>query len=142
MQDTVPDPASAGWLPLPGDSFATLIGPLWYRPGVDGAPSRFAMLADQRHTNFLGVVHGGMLMSFADTALGVTVWETMGRQPCVTIQFGIQFLDSAQTGDFVESDVEVLRRSSTVVFVRGMLRCGARQVASVEGVWKMLRPRG
>lgn len=141
MDHPAPDPAAAGWLPLPGDGFATLIGPLWHRPGADGAPPRFAMLADARHANFHGVVHGGMLMSFADTALGITIWEVMNRQPCVTIQFGMQFLDAVQVGEFVEADVEVLRRSATVVFARGTLRRGAQQVGSVEGVWKVLRAR-
>ena len=63
MDHPSPDPAAAGWLPLSGDGFATLIGPLWHRPGADGTPPRFAMLADARHANFHGVVHGGMLMS-------------------------------------------------------------------------------
>ena len=48
MDHPSPDPAAAGWLPLSGDGFATLIGPLWHRPGADGTPPRFAMLADAR----------------------------------------------------------------------------------------------
>ena len=133
------DPASAGWLPLDNDGYASLIGPLWHRLDTDGATPRFAMLADRRHVNFQGIVHGGMLMSFADTALGVTVWELASRQPCVTVQFGMQFLEAVHVGDFIEVDVEVLRRSRSIVFVRGTLRCGTKPVGSVDGVWKMLR---
>ena len=141
MVASIPNPAAAGWLPLANDGYASLIGPLWHRPGANVEATRFAMLADRRHVNFHSIVHGGMLMSFADTALGVTVWEMADRQPCVTIQFGMQFLDAVQVGDFIEIDVEVLRRSSSVVFVRGTLRCGAKPVGAVEGVWKMLRPK-
>lgn len=139
MNDAPLDPAAAGWSPLRASGFPDHVGPLWVREG-DGLP-RFAMLADGRHTNIHGIVHGGMLMTFADTGLGITVWEAMGRQPCVTIQFAIQFLDAARPGDFVELDAEVLRRSSSVVFVRGTLRCGERRVAAADGVWKMIRPR-
>lgn len=135
------DPASAGWSLLASDSYTNLIGPLWHRRDVDGNAPRFAMLSDRQHVNFHGIVHGGMLMSFADTALGITVWEMVGQQPCVTIQFGMQFLEAVQVGDFIEIDVEVLRRSLTVVFVRGTLRCGTKPVGSVEGVWKMLRAK-
>ena len=142
MNAPIPDPAADGWLPLPGDGFSTLIGPLWRRPGTDEAPSRFALLTDQRHANFHGIVHGGLLMSFGDTALGITVWELIDRQPCVTIQFSTQFLDAVHVGEFIEIDVEVLRRSSSVVFARGVLRCGVRQVVAVEGVWKVVRGRG
>ena len=142
MNASTPDPAANGWLPLPADGFSTLIGPLWHRPGADATPPRFALLTDQRHANFHGIVHGGLLMSFADTALGITVWELIGRQPCVTIQFSTQFLDAVHIGEFIEIDVEVLRHASSVVFARGVLRCGTRQVVSVEGVWKVLRGRG
>ncbi len=139
MNDAAPDPATLGWSPLQTDGFPAHVGPLWVREGV--GPPRFAMLADERHINVHGIVHGGMLMTFADTGLGITVWEAAGRQPCVTIQFAIQFLDAVRPGDFVELDAEVLRRSPSVVFVRGTLRCGKRQVASVDGVWKMIRAK-
>lgn len=137
MNDAASDPVAAGWSPLQAGGFSSHVGPLWMRDG----PSRFAFLADKRHTNVHGIVHGGMLMTFADTGLGITVSEAMGRQPCVTIQFGMQFLDAVRPGDLVELDAEVLRRSPSVVFVRGTLRCGERRVASVEGVWKLIRAR-
>lgn len=141
MAGPLMDPAASGWAPLPGGGFPAHAGPLWHKPGGNGALPQFAMLADARHTNIHGIVHGGMLMTFADTGLGITVWEALGRKPCVTIQFNIQFLDAAHPGDFVELDAEVLRQSSSVVFVRGLLRAGTRHVAAADGVWKTIRPR-
>jgi len=146
MTDQTPfDPALHGWRPLPVGGFPAHVGPFWHRAdtGPDDAPGppRFAMLADARHLNIHGIVHGGMVMTFADTGLGITVWHAMDRRPCVTVQFGCQFLDAVHPGDFVELDAEVLRRSSTVVFMRGTLRVGARVTGAVEGVWKMVRPR-
>ena len=135
------DPALHGWSHLPGGGFPAHAGPLWYKPGQDGVPPLFAMLADARHVNVHGIIHGGMLMTFADTGMGITIWEALGRKPCVTIQFSIQFLEAARPGDFLELDVEVLRQSSTVVFVRGLLRTGERHVAAADGVWKTIRPR-
>ena len=135
------DPALHGWSHLPGGGFPAHAGPLWYKPGQDGVPPLFAMLADTRHINVHGIVHGGMLMTFADTGMGITIWEALERTPCVTIQFSIQFLDAAMPGDFLELDVEVLRQSSTVVFVRGLLRAGQRRIAAADGVWKTIRPR-
>ena len=139
------DPALQGWRPLPADGFPALVGPLWYRKddGPRGGPEgaalpRFAMLADARHRNIHGIVHGGMVMTFADTGLGITVAEAMGGD-CVTIQFACQFLDATRPGDFVELDAEILRRSSTVVFMRGTLRVGRRVTGAVDGVWKVIR---
>ena len=150
IPDAAPfDPAAHGWQPLPVGGFPAHVGPFWHRPATSSqppdepsdAPPRFAMLADARHLNIHGIVHGGMVMTFADTGLGITVWHAMGRRPCVTVQFGCQFLDAVQAGDFVELDAEILRRSSTVVFMRGTLRVGTRTTGAVEGVWKMIRPR-
>ena len=139
------DPAALGWRPLPVGGFPSHVGPLWYRSdtgsNADSGVPRYAMLTDTRHLNVHGIVHGGMVMTFADTGLGLTVWESAGRRPCVTIQFGCQFLDAVHAGDFVELDAEILRRSSTVVFVRGTMRVGTRVTGAVEGVWKMIRPR-
>src|SRR3712207_8296997 len=47
---------------------------------------RYGFVAEARHINLGGVVHGGMLMSFADDVLGMTVWEAAGRKPCTTVQ--------------------------------------------------------
>jgi len=132
-------PEALGWAPLILDrGFPVLVGPLWTRR--DGAMPRFAMLAEERHTNIHGIVHGGMMMTFADTGLGLTVWEAVGRRPCVTIQFACQFLDATHPGEFVELEAVILRQSSSVVFVRGGMRVGTRMVGEVNGVWKLLRP--
>jgi len=134
------DPGAHGWRPLPVGGFPAHVGPLWHRTDGGDLP-RFALLADARHVNVHGIVHGGMVMTFADTGLGITVWEAVGRRPCVTIQFACQFLDAVHPGEFLELDAEVLRRSSTVVFMRGTLRVGTRVTGSVDGVWKLIRGR-
>lgn len=133
------NPATQGWQPLALDrGFPALVGPFWTRRDTD-APPRYAMLAEERHTNVHGIVHGGMIMTFADTGLGLTVWDAVGRRPCVTIQFACQFLDATRPGEFVEMDTAILRQSATVVFVRAALRVGTRTVAEANGMWKLLR---
>jgi len=77
-------------------------------------------------------------MSFADDALGMTVWMAADRQPCTTVQLNTQFVAPVRAGEFVESRVEVLRRTRTLVFVRGTLAVGDRTVVHADGVWKIL----
>jgi acyl-coenzyme A thioesterase PaaI-like protein len=84
------------------------------------------------------VVHGGMLMSFADDVLGMTVWEAAGRRPCTTVQLNTHFVSPARAGEFVEGRAEVLRATRTVVFVRGTLSVAGRTVVAADGVWKIL----
>ena len=56
-----------------------MIGPFLARRAGEGW--EYGFLPEQRHLNIGGVVHGGMLMSFVDDVLGMTVWEAAGRKP-------------------------------------------------------------
>ena len=133
------DPLAAGWKPMRGmDGYPALIGPFWFRRDEDGKGFRYGFPAEDRHLNMGGVVHGGMLMSFADDVLGMTVWEAAGRKPCTTVQLSTQFIAPVKLGEFVEGRAEVLRRTRSVVFVRGMLAVGERTVLHADGVWKIL----
>ena len=131
-------PASlpAGWKIMPAEDYPALIGPFLARR--EGAGWRYGFVAEQRHLNRGGVVHGGMLMSFADDALGATVWQSVGNKPCTTVQLSTQFVSPVRLGELVEVRAEVLRATRTVVFVRGVLEVGGRAVVHADGVWKIL----
>ncbi|MBX9701869.1 MAG: PaaI family thioesterase [Acetobacteraceae bacterium] len=133
------DPRAAGWKPLPAEDYPALIGPFWAkRESPEARIWRYGFLAEKRHANLGGVVHGGMLMSFADDVLGMAVFEAAGRKFCTTVQLNTQFIAPARIGDFVEGRAEVLRATRSVVFVRGLLTAGDRTLVSAEGVWKIL----
>ncbi len=128
---------AAGWKLGPrGSAFPDLVGPFWSRRDADRW--RHAALTDARHANNNGVVHGGLLLSFADNALGMTVWHHIGRRPCATIELSMQFVDAVQPGDLVELDAEIVRATRSVVFVRGTLSVADRTVATATGIWKIL----
>ncbi|MDI3306341.1 MAG: PaaI family thioesterase [Acetobacteraceae bacterium] len=130
------DPISAGWKRMDAEGYPALIGPFFAKR--EGEGWRYGFLAEPRHRNAGGVVHGGMLMSFADDVLGITVWTAAGRKPCTTVQLNTQFIAPVRVGDFVEGRAEVLRTTRSVLFVRGMLTVGDRTVAHADGVWKIL----
>ncbi len=136
--DATAAPASlpAGWKIMPAEDYPALIGPFLARRDGDGW--RYAFVAEQRHLNKGGVVHGGMLVSFADDALGATVFEAVGRQPVTTVQLNTQFIAPVRLGELAEMRAEVLRRTRTVVFVRGVVEVGGRAVVHADGVWKIL----
>ena len=130
------DPRAAGWRLLDDGGFIDLVGPFWGRgSGLDAA---FAFRAEPKHANLLGVVQGGMLMTFADRALGMAAWHVTGNQPCATVQFDMHFVSSARMGEFVELQPEVVRKTSALVFMRGTLLCEERVIATAAGLWRVL----
>lgn len=136
---TPQEATAAGWKPRSAaNGFSELVGAFWSRR--DGDTWRYAALPDERHVNNRGVVHGGMLLTFADHALGLAIWERIGRRPSATAQLNFHFVDAAQPGEFLEMDAEIVHTSRSMVFVRGTIRAEARVVAAADGIWKILGP--
>jgi acyl-coenzyme A thioesterase PaaI-like protein len=138
MADAPFDPAAAGWQPYEDEGFIGLIGPFWMKPEGDGY--RYAFLAEPKHHNRRGVVQGGMLMTFADRAMGMTCWYANGRVPQATVQLDVHFIDAVQIGEFVEARCDVVRRTRSLIFMQGELVAGDRVVATAKGIWKSLGP--
>ena len=131
------DPVQEGWVPRDDEpGFMVLIGPLWQQG--EGESLTFGFLAEDRHLNRRGVVHGGMLMAFADQALGLTAREVTGGLPQATIQLDTHFIAPAIAGEFITVKAEVVRRTRSILFMRGTLEVGDRAVASLQGLWKVL----
>jgi uncharacterized protein (TIGR00369 family) len=130
------DPAAAGWEPYRDEGFIGLVGPFWTRQS--GEHHHYAFLADPKHHNRRGVVQGGMLMTFADRAMGMTCWYANERQPQATVQLDVHFVDAVQIGEFVEAKCKVVRRTRSVIFMSAELVVGTRVVATANGVWKTL----
>ena len=133
------DPAAEGWSQRPPTGFSGFTGPMWSRPEGDGWA--YGVLADERHANNHGIVHGGMLVTLLDNTLGLTVWNATGQRPSVTMQLNTHFLAAAHPGEFLQARGEVLRVAQSVVFVRGTLSVGDRAVAAADGIWQVLAPR-
>ncbi len=137
------DPAhlkSAGWTTIEVGGFSGQIGLLWVHGTV--ADTTVGFFAEVRHTNnHIGTVHGGALMTFADIALGYAVVQTLGASNCATAQLQTHFVAAANPGDFITCRPEVVRRSSQLVFMRGLIAVGEKTIASVDGIWKVLEAR-
>jgi acyl-coenzyme A thioesterase PaaI-like protein len=137
------DPAAAGWQPYTDEGFIGLVGPFWSRlkRADEGDSFEYAFMAEPKHHNRRGVVQGGMLMTFADRAMGMTCWYANGKQPQATVQLDMHFIDAVRIGEFVECRATVVRRTRSLVFMAGELVVGDRVVATASGVWKTLGKR-
>ncbi|MGH6873053.1 MAG: PaaI family thioesterase [Rhizomicrobium sp.] len=118
------------------DPFERYIGPVWEK---GEAPSRtFALLVDARHVNMRDIIHGGMLMTFADAALGQAVWDVTDRAPSVTLNMQSQFLKPARRGDLIAVEPQLVRKTRSLVFMRGDFQVNGETVFAVTSVWKLL----
>jgi uncharacterized protein (TIGR00369 family) len=118
------------------DPFERHVGPVWEQ-GEKGA-RRFGLRVDVRHVNMRGVIHGGMLMTFADAALGQAAWDACDHAPCVTLNMQSQFLAPAKAGDWIEVAPVLTRRTRSLIFLRGDFTIDGAPIYSVSSVWKIL----
>ena len=135
MANESDDPVAAGWEHVEDEGFMATVGPIYARGEIYG------FRAEQKHANLIGVVHGGMLMSFADRAMGIAAIKAAEGASCVTIQLEMKFLDAGRMGDWITAQPFLMKRTGSLVFLRGEVRDGERLIATADGVWKILRQK-
>lgn len=132
-----------GWKPVPAVRYSAALGPTFMKR-IDGRITVALLAQDHLANDNLGIVHGGAMMTFADMALGIGVGHALGsrvldgRATFVTAHLAVQFTAAARIGDVVTCQPEVVRKTSSMVFVRGLIEAGGRTVASADGIFKLL----
>ena len=130
------DPGAHGWKAREEVGLMALLGPIWTKREDEGRVVAF--VAEARHLNRSGIVHGGMLMAFADQALGMASTQASGGRRQVTVQLDTHFMGAVREGDFVEARCAVLRQTRSLLFMTGTLTVGDQIVSTSRGVWKLL----
>ena len=118
------------------DPFEIHLGPV-FETGQKGA-RRFFLRIDERHVNGRGVIHGAMLMTFADLALGQAAWDATDKASVVTVNMQSQFLKTARVGDVISVLPVVVRRTRSLLFLRGDFEVAENVVFIASSVWKVL----
>ncbi len=138
--DDIDDNAPPGFEPSrTRGPFTTHNGPYFHKVTDEGFWHGFRVR--KRHCNSHGILHGGMLMAFADGLCGTAVWrETQSR--AVTVRMNSDFLDMGRPGDWIEGTAKVTRAAKSVAFVEGTVTSGSRTLLTVSGVFKLFRREG
>jgi uncharacterized protein (TIGR00369 family) len=144
---TVQSAARAGGIDLssyriftPPDPFEDHIGPIYHR--IEGDPQN----ADSVHcvlptaakmTNAGGVLHGGVLLTFADYALclvaGRAADQGTNASFAMTVSLSAEFLAPGEIGVPVEARGEPLRVTGSLAFARGTVTQGGRALVAWSG---------
>ena len=133
-QDDVPE----GFIRSDRGPFSSYNGPLYNKQTDKGRIHGFRVL--KRHCNGHGILHGGMMMAFMDGVLANAVWEKVGGS-ILTLRMNSDFVAIGRPNDWVEGTARVTRVAKSVVYVRGELRVGKRQIMSANAVFKVMRRR-
>jgi uncharacterized protein (TIGR00369 family) len=134
VAQTVPE----GFEPLSNASvYSRHIGPSYARKEVDGATLIQPTLP--RMCNSGGVLHGGYMMSFADSAVTRAAGIVTGMAPS-TVSFAAEFLSAGDAHSPLVTRVEVPRHGKNLAFLRGLLEQNGKPLLSYSATI-FLRPR-
>jgi len=121
------------------DAYEDMIGPFYLKDNGDGT-HRSAFYSERRHMNNSKVLHGGLLMSFADYSLFAIAKDKL-EGPCVTIGFNSEFVGAVGEGHLIESTGEILRATRSLLFVRGTIFSAEQTLLSFSGILKRVRTK-
>ncbi|MDI7774867.1 PaaI family thioesterase [Asticcacaulis sp. EMRT-3] len=142
--ETVTEGEFAGWSrELKREGFNGLVGAYYYQ-AEDPANLKVAFKAQKQHLNGGGTVHGGCLLTLADTSLFIFSLPCLDGGSAVTVQLDSQFLSPGHEGDIIVASGEITRAGKSLIYGRGQLTCGERILMTFSGVLarKATRPGG
>jgi acyl-coenzyme A thioesterase 13 len=124
-----------GFKPLQRNSpFNTLVGPL-YTKG-EGTGRMIGLLVEVKHCNSRGFVHGGLLATLADLALGYTIaFLSDPPKSAVTASLAIDYVGSAKVGDWLEVRTDVQKGGGRLTFANCYIHCGDARIARASAVF-------
>jgi acyl-coenzyme A thioesterase PaaI-like protein len=73
-----------------------------------------------------------------DHTIGRVARAAADEAPVATIQLDLHYLAPAKPGQFIEARGVVVRRTRSVIFLRGTLSAEGKEVLSASGIWKIL----
>ena len=138
MTDLLAPPLEGYTVYDPVDPFENQSGPFFWRQREDGS-HHFVLRAEDRHCNSHRILHGGLMMTMVDLALVIAAKRARDEQ-FVTVSLNSEFIAPGRAGELIEAVGEVVRRTSSLAFVRGQVFVGNRTLLNSSAVLKLMRP--
>ncbi|MCM3128796.1 PaaI family thioesterase [Paenibacillus provencensis] len=85
-----------------------------------------AITAEKKHTNSMGIIHGGVLSSLMDQAMGMVAVQAKQLDNCVTTNLNIHYLAPMREGELIVT--------AKVIHEAGRSLTTTAEVRNAEGV--------
>lgn len=113
--------------------FNSFLGPFLLK--VEGDIARVRMTPRHEHSNLSNNLHGGALLGFIDVALFAASrgFGLIEAGAAVTLDLSVQFIGGGRIEEVLEAQVELLRETGRLLFLRGLVVQGEATIASFSG---------
>ena len=91
------------------------------------------------HTNGRGLIHGGLIAALADNAMGYSCLQVMGGiSSLVTIGLAVDFIGTAQVGQWLTVETDVIKTGSTICFAQSFIKADDAVIARANGTFRVV----
>jgi uncharacterized protein (TIGR00369 family) len=91
------------------------------------------------HTNGRGLIHGGLIAALSDNAMGYSCAHLMGAtSSLVTIGLAVDFIGTAQIGQWLAVEPDVIRTGSTICFAQSLVKADDVVIARANATFRVV----
>jgi len=95
------------------------------------------------HTNARGLIHGGLIATLADNAMGLSCAHRMGEtSSLVTIGLSVDFIGTAQVGQWLTVEPDVIKTGSTICFAQSFIKADDVVIARANATFRVVPKKG
>jgi uncharacterized protein (TIGR00369 family) len=92
------------------------------------------------HTNARGFVHGGLIAALADKAMGHSCGHKLhGAASLVTVSMSIDFISSAQIGQWLTVETDVIKAGGTLCFAQCFVKADGIVIARANATFRVVK---
>jgi acyl-coenzyme A thioesterase 13 len=126
-------PAGFAWLEGRSPTI-DLVGPVYARG--KGLELVLGLRCERKHCNTRGTVHGGILATLADIALGYSLSSsTEPPTAAVTASLSLDFIGAANEGDWLETRVDFHKLGKRLAFANCFIERNTETIARASAVF-------
>jgi uncharacterized protein (TIGR00369 family) len=95
------------------------------------------------HTNGRGLIHGGLIASLGDIAMGYSCARVAGEtSSLVTIGLSVDFVGNAQLGQWLAVEPQVIKTGSTICFAECLVKADDVVIARANATFRVVPKKG
>jgi uncharacterized protein (TIGR00369 family) len=95
------------------------------------------------HTNSRGLIHGGLIAALADNAMGLSCGLRLegGGSRLVTVSLAVDFIGTAQVGQWLAVETDVIRTGGTLCFAQCLVTADGVAIARANATFRVVKKR-
>jgi uncharacterized protein (TIGR00369 family) len=94
------------------------------------------------HTNARGNVHGGLIATLADNAMGYSCGQaTDWTSSLATVTFSVDFIGIAQIGQWLTVESDMIKTGRTICFAHSLIKADDKVIARANATFRVVPKR-